>query len=547
MDSVVSNSFGLDMNQVMQAMAAAKVVFEMRQREPDEKKEDSAAERSARIEESKEREKEVFEEELTEKEEARVEAFTEAMEKVMDKDEEMIKERLGDAIGILEETGIDRIPLFAEEKEEAKERIEEARELVEPKAELMREAIRILAEAGPNKDTGSGAISDRLSKIGEKDGSEFGKEMKELAKDLKDLPREEALDRVRDFISKHSAVLKVAEGLKDLIDKWDDPSLSPRKISDRLKGMVEELRRTQDRLEKGAEELKRAINVPEEFVKKAKRLFEGDNEALESIRRTWIGGVIGFIKDKAFAAEAKRDAKEREFWKGALVKAIENRGSRLEDFRKKLAETLKGRQKDFREADRRGAAAVVGLIDGMADELRRGKYADRLEGISSIADKKEMRSPLMRMYAEVGEIKRRVDAIVDKVKRGNLDGAAGIFAEPFPSYGTAGMILLKAVNKTANKAKTERIREIMKELYAPMLAYNSVIAVGKTAAKGDYERSDEMALEIRRSLGYMYKTERQLSLLLKLKNGPGRRRKIARLLAMWFRGKTPGLKGKKIR
>jgi len=519
--------------QSIQAMMSSRYAFQAAERERDEKKDVSVLERIGKTEEAEERERKRFREETQEKEEIE-QKLAEEIEKKMPEDEVEIKQSIDNIIEVFEGTGLlsvaERVQEdIAEDRlDEAKERIEKVKEDLKEKEEVLVSISDKLRDA--EKDgIGAGNLADGIEELSKKDRSELQKELDELAKEIKGLTKEEAIDRVKDFVNEHSRELSALKDIDRLLDNWD--KMSPKQIKDALKGLSEEIRKTSETLQKGAEELRKLVPAPDEFIKKAKQLFAEDKETLDAIRRTWIGAVIDFAKERLIVSDEKKDEKGKEFWKDSLGKLGGIREKPLDEFNKRLADILKGKPKELQDARMRGDQAALNHIYGIVDTLEKGRYSERLAEIAGLDDKKGMRGPVERMAEELRRVGRRAEAIMEQAKRGDLQGIMDELGKPSGDFGTVGMIMLRSVDRNRSKAKKELIRNLISELYAPAAAKSMAEGMKAAEDKGDYELVDEMAAKIVQNVGKLKGASLELSVLLRMRKSPQRREMVARTLA----------------
>ncbi|VVB73229.1 Uncharacterised protein [uncultured archaeon] len=528
---------GISMDQISQ-MIQAKIRFDsadVREKHDDSKEE--LLERKAEQEESGEKGKESFAEEVQEKKEAILEAASEFIEERMRESESDIKESLEDVISVFEETGlameVESIHQMVEEGELelAKESVEELVESVQERGELIRELAGEIEGMSGDKGVGADGLAKAVEDLAEKDKSDFGKELEALVKDLKGMEKQEAIDQVKDFIDEHSRQLDALKGVDKLLDSWD--RMSQGQIADALKGISKGLGKEMSALEKGAEDLQKLIAVPDDFIRKAKRIFAEDGEMLDGIRRKWIGAAIDFTKQKLFEADAKKDAKEREEWKDKFTKASKMKDKPLDDFNRSLAELMKGRPKDLQEARARADEAAVDHVRKVADAIAGGRYSERLDEISRMADKESMRPPLQRLASELHEISKRAEALLQKAEKGDIRGILDELGKPDGSTGFVGRVMIRTVDRNRCKAKKEMIKELLGGISMINGASRMAEGIQKAMERKDYELVDEMCAELKGGVKRLKAADKEMSALMAIKRMPRkeRRSRIARIFS----------------
>ena len=255
----------------------------------------------------------------------------------------------------------------------------------------------------------------------------LSKELKELSGEIKGLGKEDAIGRVKDFVNKHSEELNALKDVEKLLDNWN--KLSPKEIKQKLKDLSDKIRKTTETLEKSAEELKRLVSDPDDFIKTAKKLFSEDKETLDAIRRTWINSIIDFAKEMAIQSEQKEKEsekrkgavetaslrKEKEFWKESSRKIGDARNKSLDDFNRRLAEIFRGKSKELQEARTGADEAVINHVESIVDNLKRGRYADRLREIAGVAEELQRTQKKLSKGAE--ELRRAMPVPQEFVKK----------------------------------------------------------------------------------------------------------------------------------
>lgn len=531
-DSLLYQSAELNMQDIQQIMNGL-IAFNAAQREGIKEEKEDALEHKEKAEESEEKEREEFKEEARTKEGVE-ERLAKEIETRMSENEEDIKERIDNVIEVFEGTGL----LFVAERvqenisedrlDEAHERIEEVRKDLTEKEKVLESISERLKDA--EKDgVGAGGLADSIVGLSKQDKGNLQTEIEGLSKDLNGLTKEEAVDRVKDFIDEHSRELNALKDIDGLLNNWD--KMSQKEITESLKNLSEKIRETTETLRKDAEELNKLVSAPDEFIKRMKQLLAEDRDTLEAVRRTWIGAVIQFTKEKLAESDEKKDEKGKTFWKDVLEKIGGMRNKSLDEFNKRLAEILKGRPKDLQEARIRGDDAALSHIGRIIDDIERGRYSERLKDISKLSDKKEMRGPVERMANELRIVGKKAEAILDQAKKGNLAGIMDELGKPTGDIGAVGRVLIKSVDKNRNKAKKELIKQLTTELYAPMATKSIADGMKAVQEKGDYEQVDEMAAKVSENIGKLKGISAEMSVLLRMRESPQRRKMVARTLA----------------
>jgi len=529
------------MDLVMQAMNS-RFMVQQQDKERNEEKED-VIERKEKLEESEEKSKEEFKEEQGEKELSKEEIaeqqeqVVEFLEEKLKENETDIKESLEDVISVFEETGlaqaVESVHQMVEEGELelAKEEVEELVDGVRERAVLVKELAGEIDEMSGDKNVGADRLAKEIEGLAEKDKSDFGKELEALAKDLKGMDKQEAIDHIKDFIDEHSRQLGALKDVEKLLDNWD--KLSQKQIAGALKDISEELTKEMAGLEKSAGELQKLIAVPDDFIKKAKKIFSEDSEMLDTIRRKWIGAVIDFTKEKLLQSGEKKDKRETDFWKDAFVKTNKMRDKTIDDFNRSLAELMKGRSKDLQAARARADESIVDHIRKAADAIAGGRYSERLDEISKMAEKESMKSPLTRLASELHEISKRAEALLQKVEKGDLKGILDELGRPDGSTGLVGRVMIRTVDRNRCKAKREMIKELLGGINMISGASRMAEGLQKAVEKKDYDTVDEMCQELKDGIRGMKQADREISAILGAKRMPrkARRNGIAKVFA----------------
>ena len=532
---------GVSMDLVMQAMNS-RFMVQQQDKERNEEKED-VIERKEKLEESEEKSKEEFKEEQGEKELSKEEIaeqqeqVVEFLEEKLKENETDIKESLEDVISVFEETGlaqaVESVHQMVEEGELelAKEEVEELVDGVRERAVLVKELAGEIDEMSGDKNVGADRLAKEIEGLAEKDKSDFGKELEALAKDLKGMDKQEAIDHIKDFIDEHSRQLGALKDVEKLLDNWD--KLSQKQIAGALKDISEELTKEMAGLEKSAGELQKLIAVPDDFIKKAKKIFSEDSEMLDTIRRKWIGAVIDFTKEKLLQSGEKKDKRETDFWKDAFVKTNKMRDKTIDDFNRSLAELMKGRSKDLQAARARADESIVDHIRKAADAIAGGRYSERLDEISKMAEKESMKSPLTRLASELHEISKRAEALLQKVEKGDLKGILDELGRPDGSTGLVGRVMIRTVDRNRCKAKREMIKELLGGINMISGASRMAEGLQKAVEKKDYDTVDEMCQELKDGIRGMKQADREISAILGAKRMPrkARRNGIAKVFA----------------
>jgi iron-sulfur cluster repair protein YtfE (RIC family) len=440
-------------------------------------------------------------------------------------------------ISVFEETGlaqaVESVHQMVEEGELelAKEEVEELVDGVRERAVLVKELAGEIDEMSDDKNVGADRLAKEIEGLAEKDKSDFGKELEALAKDLKGMDKQEAIDHIKDFIDEHSRQLGALKDVEKLLDNWD--KLSQKQIAGALKDISKELTKEMTSLEKSAGELQKLVAVPEDFIKKAKKIFSEDSEMLDTIRRKWIGAVIDFTKEKLLQSGEKKDKRETDFWKDAFVKTNKMRDKTIDDFNRSLAELMKGRSKDLQAARARADESIVDHIRKAADAIAGGRYSERLDEISKMAEKESMKAPLTRLASELHEISKRAEALLQKMEKGDLKGILDELGRPDGSTGLVGRVMIRTVDRNRCKAKREMIKELLGSINMISGASRMAEGIQKAMERKDYAIVDEMCQELRTGIRSMKQADREISAILGAKRMPrkARRNCIAKVFA----------------
>lgn len=537
--------------------------------------------KSEEKEEKKEKEHElnVQEMKMEEEQEEIFEKIQEAAEKVLEErleESETILERVADQIFIAKELGIaefaetvhefvQEIKEYEEEKEkvealEEKERIEDKVEEIE---ERSREKIEVLddlkdrIEEAQKDEKGTEGLLKDIEEISKQDKGELGKELEGLAKEIKDImeiekqdpkaAKEQAIEAVQDFISKHSQEIGIFKEIKSVRDKFDKLSIEEVKkelkdISQNINNTIKSFREKADRL---GDILFKNKDAPQKVGEAVKDVFpkekgkEKESEAMQNaLRNVWTNSVINFIKEKVLESQMAKDKKSKERWEDALKKAGEWKESSIEEFNRRLSKILN--RGEHRQAMDAAARSVIAYVEDIANTLERSGYAEALDKIVSLSKKKDMKPALDRFISSLDCIARKTDRLLALAKEGNFSAMlnemtkfAGFDGSSDPTLGCLGRISIRIRERSGNSGK----KQLIKEYIGMLNSMSGIIATPNKMkdaySKQDYEMVDEYSTYILEHIGTMAKTRNEMNSIIRNKKSSDseKRKFIARFIA----------------